>query len=65
MIFAYFEFKYSAPNFASAADAATNFSIWHRVNIATLMWMGCLYFGVRPRKKYPAARLRASLADKY
>ena len=65
IIFDYFLFKKSAPHYSSAADAATNFIIWHRVNIGPLRWMGCLSCGVYSSKKCPAARLRASISDKY
>ena len=65
MILSSFAFKNSAPSSASAAYAATNLSIRHSVDIAPFMWMGCLYRGFHTRKKCPAARLRASLADKY
>ena len=60
-----FSFKNSAPNSASAADAATNMSIWHRVNITPLRWIGCLSCGVHPRNKCPAVWLRVSLDDNY
>ena len=65
MIFDSFAFKNSAPNSAFAADATTNFSIWHRVNITPLRWMGCVSCVVHPRKKCPSYWLRASLDDKY
>ena len=64
MILSYFAFRKSAPSSASADDAATNFSMCHRLSIASLRCMGCLSFGFHPRKKFPAARLLASLADK-
>ena len=40
IIFASFAFKNSVPNSSSAADAAKMLSIWHRVNITRLRWMG-------------------------
>ena len=61
MIFSYVVFKNSVPNFASAADAATNLSIVQRVKIAPLMWMGCLSCGVHPRNKCPADWLHLSI----
>ena len=65
MILVYFAFKNSAPSYASSTNAATNLSIWNSANIAPFRWMGCLYCGFHPRKKFPAARLCASLDDKY
>ena len=63
-MFAFFAFKNSAPNSASAADAATNFSIVQRVKIAPLRRMGSLACGVHPRNKYPTALMHASLSEK-
>ena len=60
-----FAFRNSAPISASASDAAINLSIWHKVNIAPLICMGCLSCGFHRRNKCPAALLIASLADKY
>ena len=65
LFFYLFAFKNSALNSASVANAATNFSIVQRVKITPLRRMGCLYCGVHPRKKFPAAWMRASLSDKY
>ena len=65
VILAYFAFSSSALGSDYAADAATNLSMWQSVNIAPLRCMGCLSCGFRPRKKFPAARMLASLADKY
>ena len=64
MITDYFAFRNSAPSSASADDAATKLSIWHRVNIAPLRCMGCLSCGFHPRKKCPAARIFEFVADK-
>ena len=58
-------FKNSASNYFSAVGAAKKFSIWHRVNIAPLRWMGCLSCGVHPRNKFPDDRLFTYIADKY
>ena len=65
MMFAYFAFKNSEPNSASAADAATNLRIAQQVNIVPLRWIGYLSCGVRPRKKLPAAPLCSYIADNY
>ena len=65
MIFASIAFKKSAPNSASDSDAATNFSMWHRVNIAPLRWTGCLSCDVHPSDKIMSGQLHASLSDKY
>ena len=65
MILTSFAFRNSSPSSASAANSPTSLSIWNSVNIAPLRWMGCLSCGFYPRKKYPAARLLASHADKY
>ena len=62
-LFIYFAFKNSASNSTSASDVATNLSIVQRVKIVPLRWMGCLSCGVHTRKKCPADRLCASLAD--
>ena len=40
MILASFAFKNSAPSYASAANAATNLSIWNSENITPFKWMG-------------------------
>ena len=45
--------------------SAKNLIIWHSLNIAPLRCMGCLSCGFYPRKKFPAARMLAYLADKY
>ena len=63
MILVSISFRNIAPNYASADDAATNLSIWHRVNIAPLRCMGCLSCGFHPRKKFTDTRLLASIAD--
>ena len=65
MMLASFAFRNSSPSSASAADAATNFSIWQSMNIAPLKCMGCFYCGFHPRKKCPSAWLLASLAGNY
>ena len=64
MILVSFSFRNIAPNYASADDAATNLSIWHRVNIAPLRCMGCLSCGFHPRKKCSTAWILESLYDK-
>ena len=64
MILDCFAFRNSAPIYASGADAATNLSIWHRVNIDPLRFMGCLSCGFHLRNKFPASRLLESLYDK-
>ena len=53
------------PNSTPADDAATNLSIWHRVDIAPLRWMECLSCIVHKKKKCPATRQHISLADRY
>ena len=65
IIFVSFSFKNNVPNSASAANAATHFSIWHMVKIAPLRWMGCLSCGVHQMKKCLADRLSESIADNY
>ena len=65
IILDYFLFRNSAPSSTSAADAATNFIIWHRVNIAPLRCMGCLSCGFHTRKKCPATRILEYLSDNY
>ena len=65
MILDSFAFRNSAPSSASADNAANVFIIWHKVNITPLRCMGCLSCGFHPRKKFPAALLLASLADKW
>ena len=64
MILDYFLFRNSDPISASSADAVTNLSIWHRVNISPLMCMGCLSCGFHLRKNFPAYQFLASIADK-
>ena len=65
MLLAYFAFKNSAPSYASTDDAATYFSIRHSINTSPFRWIGCLSCGVHPSKKFPGARLHASLSDNY
>ena len=64
MILDYFPLRNSAPSSASAANAATNLSIWHGVNIYSLRCMGCLSCGFHLRKKLLADQILASLSDK-
>ena len=61
----FFAFSNRDPSSASSVDAATNFSIWHKVHIAPLRCLGCLSCGFRPRNKCPADLLLAYLADKW
>ena len=63
--FASWAFKNSAPSSASAADAATSFSIKQVIIILPFKTMGSPSFGKLPRKKYPPARLLALAAVKY
>ena len=65
MIFASFAFKKIVPNSASAADAATNLRIVQSVRIGPFRKMGRLLSGSQTRKKWPAARLLASFAERY
>ena len=60
-----FSFKNNAQSCTSAADSATNLSIWHSVNIAPFRWMGWLFCGFRPRKKFLASMICAYLSDNY
>ena len=64
MVFSSFPFINSALSSASTDNAATNLSIWHRVNIAPLRFMGCLSCGFHPRKKCSTAWILESLSDK-
>ena len=54
-IFASFAFKKSAPSSASAADAATFFSMEDVTCIEPLRNIGWLSFGLFSRKRYPPA----------
>ena len=63
--FASWAFKNSAPSSASAADAATNFSIEHVIIMFPLRKIGSPSFGKLPRKKYPPALLLAFVALNY
>ena len=56
-------FMESAPNYASAADDATNFKMVQRVKIALLSVMGSPSFAAKPRNKWPFARLLAFFAE--
>ena len=64
MIFASFAFKNIAPNSASAADAATNLRIVQSVRIGPFRRMGQSSSDSQPRKKWPAAQLLASFAER-
>ena len=52
-------FRNSAPSFASAADAATNFRMLQREWIGPFCVMGFPSIGNDPRKKFPPALLCA------
>ena len=64
LILFYFAFRKGTPSSASDANAATNLSIWHGVNIYSLRCMGCLSCGFHLRKKLLADQILASLSDK-
>ena len=59
------QFKNNAPSSASAAEDASNFRIVQRVKSASLRRIGSPSFGSYPRKKWPHARLRALVSDRY
>ena len=60
-----FMLRNNAPNSASAALAATKGRIVQRLWKAPLSRIGSSSFGREPRKKYPEARLRPFVTDKY
>ena len=65
MTFASWALRNRAPSSASAADAATSFSIEHVVKIFPFNLIGSPSFGKLHKKKYPPALLRALAAVKY
>ena len=62
--FRFFCVKKIAPNSASAADATTNLRIVQSVRIGLFRRMGRLLSGSPLRKKWPAAQLLASFAER-
>ena len=58
-------FKKNAPDSASDADAAAKGRMLHSAWNAPLRKIGLLSFGSAPRKKCPAALLRAFLTERY
>ncbi len=65
MILHSFTFKKRAASSASAADAATSLRITHRLRIVPMRRMGSLGVRSQPRKKCPAAQLRALVMERY
>ena len=55
----------SAPNYASAADAATSFSMVHVTDMLPLSLIFSPLRGMLPRKKYPPALLMPRDAVRY
>ena len=65
IIFASLAFKKSAPNLASAAEAATKRKIVQSTCMIPLSRMGLSGCGREPRKKIPAALLHSLGTDRY
>ena len=55
----------NAPSSASAADAATNFKMVHRVKMAPSSQIASPSFGIHPRKKWSHAMILPFLTERY
>ena len=63
MVRLFFTFMKSSPNYAFAADDATNFKIVQRVKIALLSMMSSPYLETELRNKWPDAQILEFFAD--